>query len=176
MMTDSQTFKHLIQRLTRLEAEQAVRGCMNRYMYLCDNLDVGFNLDDLMVLFTDDAIWEGRGRRYGKSFGRHEGNNAIRGMFAKYTQPPAHFETNVHFLTSELIDVHDDAQSAAASWVLLQTSTFSGGKSQLSSARLNVQFRCAKEQWQISHFQTESLFNRPVHTPWDNPADLPVPK
>ena len=129
---------------------------------------------DLMALFTDDAIWEGRGRRYGKTFGRHQGAEAIRAMFAKYTKPPAHFDTNVHFLTSELIDVQ--GTEACGGWVLLQTSTIRSGKSQLSSARLTVRFRCEDNDWRISHFQTESLFNRPVKTPWDQPADLPVPE
>ncbi|WP_299183261.1 nuclear transport factor 2 family protein [uncultured Neptuniibacter sp.] len=164
----------LLERLTLLESEKAVRACMNRYMYLCDNLDVGFDLDELMALFTEEAIWEGRGKRYGKSFGQHVGQAAIRSMFAKYTQPPAHFDTNVHFLTSELISVEGD--EAQGSWVLLQTSTFSSGKSQLSSARLSVRFQRENGSWKMSHFQTESLFNRPVKTPWDQPADLPVPE
>ena len=168
------SLEDLQRRLAALEAEKAVSACMNRYMFLCDQLDAGFDLQTLMALFTDDAIWEGRGKRYGKSFGRHEGSQAIADMFAKYTRPPAHFVTNVHFLTSECIEVQE--AHARGSWVLLQTSTFSSGKSQLSSARLTVDFRVQKGQWLISHFRTESLFNRPVETPWDQPADLPVPE
>ncbi|MBE9397798.1 nuclear transport factor 2 family protein [Pontibacterium sp. N1Y112] len=173
-MATRETVASLSKRLQAFEDEKAIRTCMNQYMYLCDILDVGFPLDDLMVLFTEDAVWEGRGRRYGKTFGQHQGKDAIRAMFAKYTQPPAHFDTNVHFLTSELIDVQDG--EATGSWVLLQTSTFSSGKSQLSSARLSVKFRCDDGIWRMNHFQTESLFNRPVTTPWDQPADLPVPE
>ncbi|WP_428034338.1 nuclear transport factor 2 family protein [Amphritea sp.] len=173
-MATRETVASLSKRLKRFEDEHAIRRCMNRYMYLCDLLDVGFELNDLMALFTKDAVWEGHGRRYGKTFGCHQGADAIQAMFAKYTQPPAHFATNVHFLTSELIDVQEG--EASGSWVLLQTSTFSSGKSQLSSARLTVRFRCEQDEWRISHFQTESLFNRPVKTPWDQPADLPVPE
>lgn len=173
-MAARETVASLSKRLRTFEDERAVRACMNRYMYLCDILDVGFPLADLMALFAEGAIWEGRGRRYGKTFGHHEGIEAIRVMFEKYTLPPAHFETNVHFLTSELIDVQ--GLEANGSWVLLQTSTYSSGKSQLSSARLTVRFQCDQGTWKISHFQTESLFNRPVKTPWDQAADLPVPK
>jgi len=171
-MATRETVASLSKRLKRFEDEHAIRRCMNRYMYLCDLLDVGFELKDLMALFTEDAVWEGHGRRYGKTFGCHQGVDAIQAMFAKYTMPPAHFATNVHFLTSELIDVQ--GAEASGSWVLLQTSTFSSGKSQLSSARLTVRFRCEQDEWRISHFRTESLFNRPVKTPWDQPADLPV--
>lgn len=163
----------LEERLEALESEQQIRACMNRYMFLCDRLGVGFPLDDLMVLFTDDAVWEGRGGRYSTTFGRQEGAGQIREMFAKYTVPPAHFELNVHFLTSEAIFVN--GWQAHGSWVLLQTATFSSGKSQLSSARLSVSFRRQDDMWRIAHFQTESLFNRPVDNPWDSAARLPVP-
>ncbi|MFT3760196.1 nuclear transport factor 2 family protein [Thauera sp.] len=172
-MPDAETIIALTRRIDALESERAVRACMNRYMYLCDRLDVGFPLDDLMALFTDDATWEGTGGRYKKTFGRHEGKQAIRAMFAKYTVPPAHFRLNVHYLTSELITVDDS--SAHGSWVLLQPSTFSSGKSQLSSARLSVVFRKERGAWKIAEFQTEALFSRPVEHPWDASADLPVP-
>lgn len=173
-MSEQVKLAELAQKLARFETEHAVRACMNQYMYLCDHLDVGFDLDSLMELFTQDAVWEGKGRRYGASFGSHQGNEVIRAMFAKYIQPPAHFETNVHFLTSELITVQ--GEDVKGSWVLLQTSSFTDGRSQLSSARLNVDFSYEDGKWRISHFQTESLFNRPVKTPWDNPAELPVPE
>ncbi len=173
-MAARETVASLSKRLKVFEDQQAVSACMNRYMLLCDQLDAGFDLDLLMVLFTDDAIWEGKGARYANSFGGHQGAEAIRAMFFKYTQPPAHFVTNVHFLTSELIQVKGG--EAQGSWVLLQTSTYSSGKSQLSSARLSVTFRCDEGEWRMSHFQTESLFNRPVASPWDNPAELPVPE
>lgn len=164
----------LSRRLRVFEDEHAVRACMNRYMYLCDNLDAGFDLVPLIDLFTADAVWEGVGARYSKSFGSLRGREVIREMFSRYTRPPAHFRTNVHFLTSELIEVQGD--SACGGWVLLQTSTFSDGRSQLSSARLRVDFRREGSVWRICHFRTESLFNRPVETPWDQPADLPVPE
>jgi ketosteroid isomerase-like protein len=174
VMVQKETVKSLSIRLKKLEDEKRVSACMNRYMYLCDELDEGADLDELMDLFTEDAVWEGKGRRYAGTFGRHEGKGAIRAMFAKYTQPPSHFDLNVHFLTSELVEVIND--SASASWVLLQTSSFTTGKSQLSSARLRVTFRCEKGLWHIQTFQTESLFNRPVATPWDQPTELPLPK
>lgn len=164
----------VLARLEALEAEKAVRACMTRYMALCDDLDEGFDLDPLMDLFTEDAVWEGTGR-YAATFGRQEGRDAVRGMFAKYTVPPAHFRLNVHFLTSE--DIVVDGGAALGRWVLLQTSTFASGASQLSSARLTVRFvRCADGAWRMAHFQTRRLFSRPVSAPWDAAADLPVPQ
>ena len=109
-------------RLKALEDEKNVSACMNRYMKLCDVLDVGFDLKLLADLFTEDATWEGKGSRYAKTFGRYEGRDAIMDMFAKYTKPPAHFELNVHFLANEIVTV--DGNTATASWVLLQPSSF----------------------------------------------------
>ncbi|WP_286239519.1 nuclear transport factor 2 family protein [Neptuniibacter halophilus] len=173
-MAARETVASLAKRLKRFEDEHAVKACMNCYMTLCDQLTVGFDLEPLLALFSEDAIWEGIGSRYSKTFGRMQGRSAIAEMFHKYTQPPAHFAVNVHFLTSELIRVKEE--QATGHWVLLQTATFSDGRSQLSSARLEVDFICAEGEWQISHFRTESLFNRPVQTPWDQAAALPVPE
>lgn len=159
-------------RLHQLESENAVRACMNRYMVLCDALDARTPLDELTGLFTSDAIWEGKGAKYAKSFGGYRGREAIRAMFAGYMTEPAHFALNVHFLCSELIRVEGD--EANGSWVMLQTSTFASGASHLNAARLTVRFREEQGVWRMAHFQTENLFGRPVEA-WNSDAHLPVP-
>lgn len=171
----SLTIEQLEARLYKFEAAQAVRTCMNSYMALCDVLDEGFDLAPLMALFTENAVWQGKGSRYANTFGAYEGRQAIEAMFAKYTKPPAHFVTNVHFLTNELIDV--DGFEATGSWLLIQPSTFASGKSQLSTAKITAQFIREKDNvWKISSFQTENLFSRPMQDAWDNAAPLPVPE
>ncbi|TDF84020.1 nuclear transport factor 2 family protein [Pseudomonas sp. H9] len=159
-------------RLRVFEAQQAVRACMNRYMALCDALDANTPLEELAGLFTRDAVWEGKGAKYAKSFGGYRGREAIRAMFATYMQPPAHFALNVHFLTSELISV--DAEQASGSWIMLQTSTFANQTSHLNAARLTVRFAVEEGQWRMAHFQTENLFGRPISA-WNSEAPLPVP-
>lgn len=162
-------------RLARFEAEHAVRACMNRYMVLCDALDARSPLAELAGLFTRNAVWEGIGEKYRASFGRIEGRTAIRAMFAKYMTEPAHFAVNVHFLTSELIEVQG-ASEATGTWVMLQTSTFASGASHLNAARLTVDFRRSKGgTWRMAHFRTENLFSRPVDA-WNQADPLPVPK
>lgn len=162
----------LHQRLHRFEVEHAVRACMNRYMALCDVLDVDTPLEELAGLFTREAVWEGKGAKYADSFGGYRGREAIGAMFATYMKPPAHFVLNVHFLTSELIEVN--GQGASGSWVMLQTSTFASGASHLNAARLTVRFAEEEGQWRMAHFQTENLFGRPVQA-WNSDARLPVP-
>lgn len=164
--------QQLEQRLRVFESQQAIRACMNRYMVLCDALDANTPLEELAGLFTREAIWEGKGAKYAKSFGGYRGRDAIRAMFATYMQPPAHFALNVHFLTSELIEI--DGDTAIGSWVMLQTSTFSSQASHLNAARLTVRFAVEDGQWRMAHFQTENLFGRPVSA-WNSDAPLPVP-
>lgn len=171
-MSELEQLRH---RVSALEAARDVSTCLHEYMQLCDYLNEGFDLEPLMALFTEDAIWEGKGKRYAATFGRREGRDAIRDMFVKYTLPPAHFALNVHFLTSEKVSVQSKTE-AEGTWVLLQTATFVDGRSQLSSALLNVRFRREEGHWKIAHFCTTSRFNRPVQTPWDNPQPLPVPE
>ncbi|MFT6045564.1 MAG: hypothetical protein ACI9WC_001265 [Arenicella sp.] len=169
----------LLLRVETLEAEKTaenkVRLCMNRYMALCDTLDVGFDLSTLMVLFSKNATWQGAGKRYAKTFGRYEGRDAIAGMFDKYTKAPAHFELNAHFLCNELIEVDVKQSTAVGRWMLIQPSTFSSGKSQLSCARISAEFVFEDQAWVMSAFTTTNIFSRPMDEPWDNTAPLAVP-
>lgn len=173
-MTDRNRIAELEARIDRFESEHAIRACMNRYMVLCDALDADSPLDELVGLFTADAVWEGVGEKYRNSFGRLEGREALRAMFGKYMTKPPHFAINVHFLTSELIDVHA-TDAAHASWVMLQTSTFASGASHLNAARLTVDFAREDGVWRMSHFRTGNLFSRPVSA-WNEAAPLPVPR
>lgn len=159
-------------RLQRFESQQAIRVCINRYMELCDQLDASTPLDELAGLFSREAVWEGKGAKYAASFGGYRGREAIRAMLATYMKTPAHFALNVHFLTSEVIEV--DGEEGLGRWVMLQTSTFADGASHLNAARLTVRFVVEDGVWRMAHFQTENLFSRPVSR-WHSEAQLPVP-
>lgn len=162
-------------RLRRFEDVQAIRGCVHRYMALCDALDAATPLDALLDCFTEDAVWAGKGARYGASFGGHRGRAAIGAMFRRYMGEPPHFAFNAHFLTSELIEPDGD-DAAQAQWLMLQTSSFSAsGASHLNAARLRLGMaRCADGRWRIARFETENLLSRPV-SHWHSDAPLPVP-
>lgn len=167
------TLESLLARVDALESEQAIRGCINRYMDLCDHLNPNTPLDELGNLFTEDAIWEGKGARYAKSFGGYQGRTDIVAMLAKYTVEPVHFSLNVHYLASEVINVEGD--EAKGSWNMIQVSSFAAGGSHLNSARLSVSFRRTQGVWQMARFTTENRFSRPV-SDWNSEAVLPVPK
>ncbi|WP_281372490.1 nuclear transport factor 2 family protein [Novosphingobium hassiacum] len=162
----------MLARLADLEAEGRIRRLMARYMELCDHLDASTPMDELGALFAEDATWSGKGARYGASFGAHRGRAAIVAMLDRYRGPVPHFAMNAHFLCSE--SIHVTGETAHGSWMMLQTSTYADGRSDLRSARLEVGFIVEDGAWRIGSFETENLFSRPV-TGWDNPAEIPVP-
>jgi hypothetical protein len=159
-------------RLERLEAEHAIRGVMAEYMALCDRLDESTPMDELAELFTREAVWTGKGRLYQAAFGEHRGRAAISRMLGSYRGPPPHFEMNAHFLTSEWIDA--SARPALGRWMMLQTSTYMNGTSDLRCARLSVQFTLEENRWRISRFETENLFSRSIDR-WRDQTATPVP-
>lgn len=161
-------------RLSSLEDEKRVSACMNRYMRLCDDIAEGFEMADLMSLFAADAVWEGKGSRYAKTFGCYQGKNAIEKMFSKYTVAPSHFALNAHFLGNEVINV--SGETAVGTWALIQPSDFNGGGSQLSAAKITAEFVKFEDSWLIKHFQTENIFSRKMKELWNQPSELPVPK
>ena len=167
--------EQILLRLRSLEAEKEVRQCMTTYMRLCDQLGVESELSALTELFSEEAVWQGKGKRYAKTFGRYEGRDAIGNMFSTYTKTPAHFELNAHFLCNELIDIDIANGSAKGSWMLIQPSSFSSGKSQLSCAYISAEFSLINDAWLISAFTTENIFSRPMADPWNNAAALSVP-
>jgi hypothetical protein len=92
---------------------------------LCDTLGPDTPMEELGALFTRDAVWAGKGARYGAAFGGHRGRDAIVAMLGSYRGPPPHFAMNAHYL-SETITLIDDV-SARGGWMMLQCSTYATG-------------------------------------------------
>jgi hypothetical protein len=170
-LTADQSLESLTRRLTALEAESAIRRVVAEYFRLCDTLGPGTPMQALGALFTNDAVWEGRGR-YRQAFGRHEGRAVIVAMLARYADPP-HFTLNAHYLSSESIAVQD-AANATARWMMLQVSTYRNGQSDLRSAALEIDLRHEAGAWRISRFLTEAVFSRNT-APWNDEAEISVP-
>lgn len=150
----------LIRRLSVLEAESAIRRVLARYMDLCDVPRAPFEPAKLGALFSEDAIWEGIGAQYAAKFGRQHGRAQITDFVMAYLPPSAHFHTNLHFLTSESIQVN--GERAEGQWIMQQLSTYEDGRSELISARLNITFEQIDGQWLMAHFRTQRLFDAPL--------------
>jgi hypothetical protein len=157
----SSTLEALQARIVALEAENAVRKTIARYMALCDVPSGTLDGETLAALFTQDAIWEGIGPQYTQKFGHLRGHEAILAMLQRYLPPVPHFATNVHFLTSETIEV--DGVRAKGRWIMLQASGYVDARAELIAARLEIDFVPAQDgrNWLIQHFRTERLFDAP---------------
>lgn len=153
----------LARRVAALDAERAVRATITRYMALCDVPEDAGDGPPLAGLFTADAVWEGIGPRYARKFGRLEGTAAIVAMLNRYLPPDPHFSANLHFLTSESIEVDAANTTARGRWIMLQASCYSGGTAELIAARLTVDFAPAADgsTWLIRHFRTERVLDGP---------------
>jgi hypothetical protein len=166
-MRDAMT-EQIVERLRALEARDAVRKTIARYMALCDVPARAFENESLAALFSDEAVWEGVGPHYADKFGRVHGPRDIVAMLQTYLPPTPHFATNVHFLTSEHIEVN--GHEAKGRWIMLQASGYVDAKAELIAARLEVDFTPSSHDettWLIRHFRTERLFDAPWHV---NPA------
>ncbi|BCZ77693.1 polyketide cyclase [Paraburkholderia terrae] len=157
----SSTLEALQARIVALEAENAVRKTIARYMALCDVPSGTLDGETLAALFTQDAIWEGIGPQYTQKFGHLRGHEAILAMLQRYLPPVPHFATNVHFLTSETIEVN--GARAKGRWIMLQASGYVDARAELIAARLEIDFVPAQDgrNWLIQHFRTERLFDAP---------------
>ncbi|MDR0245009.1 MAG: nuclear transport factor 2 family protein [Burkholderia sp.] len=153
----------LVQRMAALDAERAVRATITRYMALCDVPEDAGDGPSLAELFTADAVWEGIGPHYARKFGRLEGTAAIVAMLGRYLPPDPHFSANLHFLTSESIEIAAGNASARGRWIMLQASRYADGSAELIVARLTVDFAPAARgaAWLIRHFRTERVLDGP---------------
>jgi ketosteroid isomerase-like protein len=165
--------EQLAQRLERLESTQAIRDVVTAYFAACERLDGTTSPAELTALFTPDAVWSGKGKRYGAAYGTFHGRDAIVTWLAGYAGPPPHFALNAHFLGNERIAVEGDR--GHGTWMMVQTSTYTAGPSDLRGARLEVWFSRDDGVWRIAHFVTENLFSRFVH-PWEDANPIPVPE
>ncbi|WP_153101108.1 nuclear transport factor 2 family protein [Paraburkholderia hayleyella] len=160
-MTES-LIEALQARISALEAQNAVRKTIARYMALCDVPAGALEGESFTALFTHDAVWEGIGPLYSSKFGYLQGHDSIIPMLQRYLPPKPHFASNVHFLSTEHIEV--DGDTAKGRWIMLQASRYADAKTELIAARLEVDFVPSPHghrTWLIRHFRTERLFAAP---------------
>lgn len=159
----------LAARVEALEAEAAVRRVQARYMRLCDTpcpepgvADDAQRIDLIVDLYTDDAVWEGVGDHYEDQFGRAVGHDEIRRHFQRFWSRDRSPELvlNVHYLTSEQIEVHGG--DASGQWVHVQPWLFADGSAVLRSSRLKNAFRRVGDAWKITRTRTENVLIAPL--------------
>lgn len=151
----------LEQRLQRLEAKEAIRACLGRYLDLCDVPGPLRSTDELAALFTPDAVWEGIGPAYAGKFGRIVGRSRVAEHVAGYLPPSDHFRRNTHLVGSE--QLRTDGSTGSGQWLMQQLSQYADGSGDLLCARLRIDFVLSRDEAEPSaamfHFRTERLFS-----------------
>ena len=110
-MTQRQEEKDgLSARIQRLEDIEAIKWLIVQYARGADrNNDVNI----LMPLFTDDAVWDA-----GERFGRYEGKEAIRQFLLGSS---SFIGWTLHYMVSPAVKMADDGKTAQAFWYLWET-------------------------------------------------------
>ena len=154
----------LSSRLAALEAKDAARSCLMRYMDLCD---VPGSLDDpeqIGTLFTPEATWEGIGPEYADKFGIARGRSDVVALVSQYLPPAEHFVRNTHLLGSEQIRV--DRGSAHGRWTMHQLSLYTDNTAELLCARLDIDFEITSAPdattARMLRFRTQRMFAAPL--------------
>lgn len=160
----------ILARLDTLESESTIRHVVARYFGICDHLGPDTPFDELGRLFTRDAQWQSNGR-YQAPFGDYHGRREIVAMLRNQSVSQPRVEMSAHFLSSERLAISGD--SASGEWMLLQTSSYTDGDSDLHGAMLSLRFTREDRRWRIARFSTKSLFSRRVDLGNDAP-DVPV--
>lgn len=100
----------LAARVQRLEDIEAIRDIIVRY---AQGADRNNDVDILMPLFADDAVWDA-----GERFGRYEGKEAIRQFLLG---SHSFIGWTLHYMVSPAIKIADDGKMAQAFWYLWET-------------------------------------------------------
>ena len=88
----------LNKRITRLEDIEAIKQLKARYCEICDD---NHNPDRITSVFSEDAIWEGRG------IGKAEGHAAIRELFAGFQKMMSFTQ---HMVVNPVIEIDGDTR------------------------------------------------------------------
>ncbi len=149
-------------RIQRLEDIEALKQLKARYAAHCDD---DYNADELALLFTADAVWDGG------ILGRFVGREAIREFFgsADKAVPFA-----IHHVTNPILEIEGDR--ATGSWYLWQPCTFAEGNQGLWMAgRYNDVYRRESGKWHFEHVSIELRMLSPYEAGWAHTPMIEVP-
>jgi len=146
-------------RLDHVEARRAIAQTMYHYIDACDRTK---DAERISGLFTDDAVWEGRGNF--AEFGETSGRAAIREMF---TENPKMLPFTAHYLTNPVIGVSMDLRSGWGKWHTLEAATLRNRSAQVWIAALyDNDFEKVGHEWLIRHLRFTDIFVVPYEEGW----------
>ena len=143
----------LAKRVQVLEDIEDIKRLKHRY---CGYCDADFDVDSLVELFTEDAVWDGG------DLGRGEGREGIRAFFNSAAQRLAF---SIHMVMNPVIEV--DGDKATGTWYLLEPCTYRDDNQAVwGSARYDEQYVRVNGEWKFKHLILSSNFWTPFDKGW----------
>jgi ketosteroid isomerase-like protein len=134
----------LERRITRLEDLEAIKQLRARYCDICDD---DHNPDRITSVFSEDAIWEGRG------IGKAKGHAEIRVLFEGFQKMMSFSQ---HMVMNPVIEVDDDGQHAKGTWYFFGPFTFyEGNQAKWQAARYHDDYVKQDGEWKIQHLRVK---------------------
>jgi hypothetical protein len=148
----------LRRRVAKLEAEREISHVLYHYVWLADEVK---DADRIAACFTQDAVWEGQGD-FDEYLSR--GRTEIRDLFREV---PKQLPFTAHWVTNEVIEVDDRAQTAHGQWHILEAANLRDNCAQVwMVAWYENDFRLEKGKWLISHLRLKHTFVAPYEEGW----------
>ena len=143
----------LERRITELEDIEAIKRLKALYCDICDD---DHNPDRIWRIFAEDGIWEGG------SFGKAQGHEAIRKLFAGFQKLISFSQHNVF---NPQIKISGDR--AHASWYLAGPFTFrEKNDARWIACRYEDDYVKINGEWRYQHLRAEIRIAAPYETGW----------
>ncbi len=151
----------LERRLTELQDIEAIKQLKAEYCDICDD---AHNPDRIVAIFTEDAVWEGKGVAIAR------GHAELRRLFEDFARQVSFSQHNVF---NPRIAVNGD--TAHGSWNLLGPFTFREGKRQLWVAvRYEEDYVKRNGKWKIQSLHGVGRMAAPYEEGWESTKDAGV--
>lgn len=127
-------------RIARVEDVEAIKQLKARYCEICDD---SHNPDEIVKIFTEDGIWEGKG------IGKAQGHAAIRELFVGFQRAMSYSQ---HMVMNPIIEIQGD--TATGRWYIFVPSTFRhGNQAKWQAARYSEDYVRENGAWKIKHLR-----------------------
>jgi hypothetical protein len=148
----------LERRVARLEAIEQICHLQTRYAAVCD---AGNDPDEMVKLFTDDAVWNS-----GERFGVHRGIGEIHAFFSGIRHV---IQWALHYMIQPVVTVADDLQTANGVWYLWQPCTVRSedvDRPCWLTATYDVDYRLVDGEWKMAEVRLDVQTISPIEDGW----------
>ena len=132
----------LEQRITRIEDLEAIKQLKARYCEICDD---NHNAERITSIFTEDAIWEGRG------IGKAQGHAEIKALFENFQKTISYSQ---HMVLNPIIEIEEI--TATGIWYFFGPFTFvENNQAMWQAARYKEDYKKIDGVWKIKHLRVK---------------------